>query len=807
MRMAIAADFRLAGRVFARNKAFAAIAVISLALGMGGAASVFSVVDRILFRSLPFGQSEQLVSVGLHAPVLPYDFLLGAGYLQLRRNLPEGLAAVTSWTGVNDCDLTGGAPLRVSCAAVESTFLSTLGIVPVLGRSFTAAEDAPQAPPVVLISYGLWQSRFAGRPDALDRLIALDGRPARIVGVLPRDFETPTLARADLLVPQRLDDATLARAVTGRPLRIIGRLKEGANAARLESQGGAVLQAELASARAHLPQAKEIRLRVRSLRDLQVGDARTASWVLLGTVLAVLLLACANVTNLLLARSFARRKEMAIRAALGANRWQLVRPALAESILLTLAGGLAGAALAWALLRLFIRLAPQGIPRLGEATIDGRVLAFTAGCALAAGVVMGLVAGWRGETRVESTRRGRLRFVLVAAQCALSLALLTGASLLGRALWHFQSQSLGMETQHILTASLSLPVERYPQAAQQLAFSEQLESLLVAAPGMSVAAIGDSYPPNVPLRSRPATVLSVDGHDPDGVMQGSVVWRAVSPEYFRALGIRIVRGRPFQEQDRNPGAGAVILSEALARRMFGSKDPLGHVLGTKGMSGGERIVGVAENVKNSGGTGADDPEYYEARPHDSRAGIYGAPNELRHIAAIVRTPLEHGAAARALRQAVAAIDGSIPLEIATMGESTARLSERPRFQATLLGLFAGIGLALAAVGLYGVLGFLVAQRTREIGVRMALGATPGGIGRMMMGEAGRWVAAGLACGFALSAAIARALGPLLLGVRASDPAAWLSAAGLLLLAAVAAAWVPARRAARVDPMQALKEGL
>jgi predicted permease len=361
-----------------------------------------------------------------------------------------------------------------------------------------------------------------------------------------------------------------------------------------------------------------------------------------------------------------------------------------------------------------------------------------------------------------------------------------------------------METQQVMTASLSLSTQRYPQAAQQLAFAEQLEERLRAAPGINVVSIGDSFAPNVPQRSRMALGLRVDGQSPNRPMQGRVVWRAVSPEYFHALGIRILRGRPFTEQDRTGGDNIVILSASLAGRLFGQSDPLGHSLGLASPTDSARIVGVAENVRNSGGTAADDPEYYVPRVHAANSSIYGAPDELRRMAVIVRTSLASDAAARALRQTIGALDPAIPVEMATLAQTTSRLAVRPRFNALLLALFAAIGLALAAFGLYGVLGFLVAQRTREIGIRMAIGATPGHIGRMVLASAGRWLALGLICGLGLSAAVSRGLASLLLGVSSGDPLAWLLAVGLLLAAAFAAAWFPSRRAASVDPMDALR---
>jgi putative ABC transport system permease protein len=797
MRGEIVPDLHYAARGLLRNRTFTAVAILSLALGIGATTSVFSVVDRILFRSLPFADSDRLVSLGIHAPALPYDFFFGAGYLRLKQHPPSALQAVTSWTGTNDCDLTDGDPVRLSCAAVASTFLATLGVAPVLGRSFSAAEDSPHVQKTVLLSYGLWRARFGQSPAVLEKIISLDGQPARIVGVLPRDFETPTLAQADLLIPQQVDDAMLARAVTGRPLRVIARLSPGAGKAQVQAEGEAALAGELQTAHSLMPKSTDIQVHIRSLRDLQGGDAATVSRVLLAMVFAVLLLACANVVNLLLARSFARRREMAIRTALGAGRLQLLRLAITEGLLLACTGGVVGVALAFLMLRALLRLAPEGIPRLSEATLDPRILGFTLVCCVAVGLLFGIVPAMRGGGRIG-------RPVLVTAQFALSLALLTGAGLLGRALWNFQQKPLGMETQHVLTASLSLSNQRYPRGEQQLAFAERLENALRAAPELGLVAIADSYPPNMPQRSRMAMGLRVDGRTPDTPIEGRVVWRAVGPEYFHALGIRILSGRSFTEDDRTGSAEVAIVSESLARRLFGTTYPLGHFLGLAALEDSARIVGVAQDVRNSGGTAPDDPEYYVPRVYRADASIYAAPDELRRLAAIVRTPLSADAAARVLRQSVASLDGSLPVEIASVAKTTDRLAVRPRFNATLLGLFAMIGLALAAFGLYGVLGFLVVQRTREIGVRMAIGASPGSIVRLILATAGKWLIFGLTFGLCLSVAVASALRSLLLGVSPFDPAAWVFSATILLLTALAAAWVPSRRAAAVDPMEVLR---
>ena len=355
----------------------------------------------------------------------------------------------------------------------------------------------------------------------------------------------------------------------------------------------------------------------------------------------------------------------------------------------------------------------------------------------------------------------------------------------------------------MLTASFSLGQREYPDAARLLAFSEQIEERLRNTPGMAVAAVSDSHPPNVPQRSKPMYALEANGRRPDVAAQGTpaqgtVVWRAVTPGYFRALGIPIVRGRAFTEEDRDAGRDVMIVSESLASRLFRGREAVGGFIGTA------RVVGVAANVRNSGGTAPDDPEYYVPRSHAANAPIYQFPGELRRVSAMVRTPLAPDAAARAIRGAIAALDSALPIEIQTLGQSTARLAARPRFNAMLIGLFAAIGLSLAAFGLYGVLGFLVTQRTREIGVRMALGATPAAVSRMVLGSAGRWLAAGMVCGLGLSMAVSRALHSLLLGVPEHDPVAWILAAAILLAAALTAAWLPARRAARVDPMVALR---
>ncbi len=795
-------DIRYAARLLVRDRALSAVAIVSLALGIGATTAVFSVVDRILFRSLPYRDAERLVSVGLAAPMLPYDFMFGASYLEFRTHR-TGFEAVTSWSGISDCDLTDGEAVKLACASVETSFLPTLGIAPMLGANFTAEDDGPDKPRTVLLSHAIWRSRFGARSDVLGRMTSLDGQPARVIGVLPPAFETPTLAHADLVIPQRLDEASLQRAVTGRPLRVIARLAPGVTVGQAQAAGSVLVSRSLRSAPSRLD--REVRPRVQTLRDLRAGDAKAVSWILFGSVIAVLLLACANVANLLLARTVSRERELAVRAALGAGRSRLIRQAITESLLLALVGGIAGTALAYGLVRAFVRAAPEGIPQIAQAGLDQRVFAFTCLCSVICGLLFGMGPALASSDRevlsagrsATAGRRGH-RQALMVAQLAVSLALLTGASLLVRAFWRFQQTPMGMETQNIITASLSLSPQRYPTPRQQLAFSEKLEARLCAAGEFETVAISDSRPPGGPLRSKALALQQIDGRPQDSPVQGTVVWRAVTPDYFHALGIPIREGRGFSDEDRDPGRDVMMVSLSLARRLFHGSKAVGHFIGNS------QIVGVAGDVRNSGGTARDDPEYYVPRSRDPNAPMYNAPDELRRVVAVIRTRLAGASASHSIREIMAELDHSLPVTIETMTESVGRLSVRPRFNALLLALFAAIGLGLCACGLYGVLGFLVAQRTREIGVRMALGATPRAIAALVLGSVGRWLVVGMACGLVLSIGLSLVLRSLLYGIPAYDPPSWALAAAALVATALGAAWQPARRAIRTGPLEALR---
>jgi putative ABC transport system permease protein len=784
-------NLRYAVRGLWKAPTFAFAAIFAVAIGTGAGTAVFSVIDRILFRSLPYAQAGRLVSVGLVAPIIPQEFMLGSDYVVWRtRQTP--FQSITSWTGVADCDLTDTNAVRLTCAQVEASFLGTLGVQLTAGRSFTADQDRPNAPRVAILSYGLWQSRFGGDRRVVGKTLPLDGESTTVVGVLPRQFELPGLEHADVLVPQALNLAEQERPRTGRVLRSVARLKPDVTVA----QAVAALQPLFKESLEFVPPQfrKEVGLRVRLLRDRQIQDARLASWILLGAVAAVLLIACANVANLLLARAAGRQRELAIRTALGASCWRLIRQALTESLLLAAIGGAAGCVLAILLLRIFVALAPEGIPRLQQASVDARVLLFTLAVSLGSGLVFGWAAVAGGGARRHFVRQG-----LVAAQICVSLILLTGASLLLRSLWNLQNQPLGMQTDSVLTASITLGQKSYGEPARQLAFFEELEGRLGRLPGVTQLAVSDSLPPSGPARSTIYSVIDVRGRARSAAGTGGMVtWRSVTPAYFAVLEIPVLRGRAFQEQDRDPRGTAVVLSDTLARRMFPGEDPLGKQI-QPGRSGPWlSVVGVAGNVKNSGLAERDDPEFYVVRKH-------AAETAGRTATVILRTANDPRAMSRWVRATAAELDPTVPVNIETLSQRVGKLAQRPRFNALLLGLFAGMGLTLAAIGIYGVMSFLVTQRTREIGVRMALGATPGAVAGLVLAHAARWTAAGAALGAIGSLWAARLLDSLLFHVSAGDPWTLTSAIALLSGTALAAAWIPARRAARVDPMEALRQ--
>src|SRR3984893_18701806 len=802
---ALLQDLRFALRGLGKRPVFAMVAILTLALGIGSTTAVFSVVDGILFRSLPYPHDDQLVSFGDKAPFEANEFVLGPDYVDWRR-LQTPFEYVTSFVpGGADCDLTEQNPVRLKCALVESTFLPTFGIQPFLGRNFTSEEDRPNAARVALISYGLWRSRFASDQHLPGRTISLDGRPTVVVGVLPAQFEMPNLGHDDILLPAALDGST-DRGLTARQmiLQTFARLKPGISI----KQAAAAMEPLFQQSLNYVPPQfrHEVSFRVRSLRDRQIQDARVASWVLLGAVLAVLLVACTNVANLLLARATSRARELAVRTALGATRGRLIRQALTDSLLQGVLWGLAGCWFAQFLLRLFVSIAPEGIPRLKQAAIDVRVLLFALGVSLLSGVLFGLASALRRPVpelltgkENRATSRGMLRQLLVTVQIAVSLILLAGAGLLLRSLWKLETVALGMDAKSAITAGIDLTEYRYPDSAKQLAFFDQVEARLKQMPGVASLALSDTLPPSGGMQATFLSAIEIPGHTKFSAGTGGMIgYRYVTPAYFPALGVPIVRGRGFREEDRLPAEKPVILSEALANKLFSNgEDPIGKSFRFGLQNDWRTIVGIAGDVKNNGLAAPADPEFYIPWKNES-AGYFRS----GHL--IVQCAINPEAIAKWIRTETAAIDPTVPVTIEGMKTRVGKLAQRPRFTAVFLSLFAGMGVMLAAIGIYGVVEFLVAQQTREIGIRIALGATARSILRMVLSNMVRWTAAGAALGLLGSWLSSRVLESLLFEVRAHDP--FLLGAALFALLAVAflAAWIPARRAMRVDPMVALR---
>jgi putative ABC transport system permease protein len=802
----VSQDLRYATRTLATRPGFTTIAILTLALGIGATTAVFSVVDRVLFRSLPYPHDDRLVSFGVKAPFEGIEFMLAPEYVVLHGQ-PGPFESMTSLTpGGADCDITEHNPVRLNCALVEANFLSTFGIYPIQGRDFTHEDDRPTAPRVALLSYGLWQSRFAHSSKILGKLISLNGKPVEIVGVLPANFEMPNLVAADMLLPQALDESTLDRNHPQLVLRTFARLKPSVTIA----QAAAALRPWFQDSLRFVPPQfrAEVSVKVRSLRDRQMEDSRIGAWVLFGAVIAVLMLACANVANLLLVRAVSRQRELAVRAALGASRARLIRQGLTESLLLAVLGGIAGCGLAYILLRVFTSIAPQGIVGLQQASLDVRVLGFCLLVSLISGILFGVAPAFAEPAPellvgkiARATARGVLRHTLIAGQIAGSVILLTAAGLLLRSLWKIQSVPMGLDPQHLVTATISLVDYRYPEMAQQITFYRGLEARLNRIPGVGPVAVSNSLPPAGRSQATFYASMEVPGRPrPAEGTGGMVGWRMVTPNYFQVLRIPIVRGRTFTEEDRSPTQNPVILSEALAAKMFSNEDPLGKALrftAADAKGPWRTIVGIAANVKNNGPTAAADPEFYIPWKADSEA-------DVSHGYVTFRTSLRPEPVVEWVRSEIAVLDPRMPIEFATMNERVGKLTERPRFDAMLLSLFAGIGMAMAALGVYGVVSFFVSQRAGEIGVRMALGATPVGISRMVLVNVARWALAGAALGILGSWLSTRLVQSLLFEVRAHDPALLGAALMILLAMAFLAAWIPARRAARVDPMVALR---
>jgi len=803
---ALLQDLRFALRSLRRQPGFSLAVVLILALGIGATTAVFSVVDRILFRSLPYPEDDRLVSFGVKAPFENLEFMLAPEYGVLRKQSVPFAAMTSLATSGDDCDLTEENPVRLSCVRVESTFLSTLGLHPALGRDFVPNDDLPNAPRVAILSHGLWRARYGSDPRVIGKILNLDDKPVEVIGVLPAVFEMPDLGTADMLLPEALDQSALDRNNPRILLRAFARLQPGVSI----PQAAAALQPWFQDSLRFVPPQfrAEVSLHVRSLRDLQMANSRVGAWILLGAVAALLLLSCSNVANLLLTRAAGRKREFAVRTALGAGRMRLARQTLTESVFLGTIGGVAGVFVAYALLRLFVSIAPEGIQRLQQASLDARVLSVDLAVSIVCGILFGIAPALKKPspqslTSWDSRGFGRLllRQTLVCSQIGASVVLLAGAGLLLRTLWNIQRAPLGLDPQRVVIAHISLGEYRYPDTLRQWAFFHQLRDRLTRIPGVTSLALSNSLPPAGGVQATFFASLEVSGRPRRAQGTGGMVdWRTITPGYFSALNIPVLRGRGFTENDLAPTENPVVLSATLAAKLFPGQDPLGKTLrftsfDTQGLW--RTVVGIAADVKNDGLTASASPEFYIPWKNEPEALI-------RRSFVILRSSLNDATLVPWVRAEIANVDPTLPVEFTTMDQRVSKLAEGPRFDAVLLSLFAFLGVLLAAIGIYGVVAFLVAQQTREIGVRMALGASPQNILRMVLSGVARWTIGGAVLGILGAWFCTRLLESLLFEVKSHDPVLLSGALLLLLAVALLAAWIPARRAMRVDPMVALR---
>ena len=806
-------DIRYALRVLRKSPGFTGVAILTLALGIGANTAMFSVIDGVLLRPLPYPDADRIAKVWMHfSPMnLPHGPLSVADYFDWRaRNhaFEDPSAFANSFF-----DLSGiPTPRQVMGARVTSGFFATMGVQPILGRTFLPGEDLGSSPNLAVIGETLWRQEFGASKSIIGQPIELDGEKATIIGVMPESFQFPDLARASSAqIPGR--GATLWTNLHLKPptrrgpffLTGLGRLRPGVTwqQAQAETNGiGRSLEQLTHGAyrNASMP--------VLPLREALVGSLRLPLLVILGAVLAVLLIASGNVANLLLARATARQNEMALRVALGASSGRLVRQLLTESLVLALGGAAAGTALAWFAIRLLRVWNPAFLPRIGEVQLNLPVLAFTGAIAIGVGVIFG-IAPARESTRTDPFRslgeaarvagghHRRMRSALVIAEIALSFVLMVAGGLLLRSFERLENTSTGIQTppEDVLTMLVSPNPTRYKDAASQNRFFDRILEQVQRVPGVDSVAFSDCRPPSYWANSDSFHIL---GQPWTQEAFPSSPLPTVSPEYFRVLGIPLVRGRYLDAGDVQGAAQVAVISEALAHRYFPNQDPIGHLIAESApelKNPPYRIVGVVGDVKYSGLQPSYEPVWYSALAQGP-----GLPMFL-----LVRSPRPAEALKPEVENAIHNVDKDVILASEmTLADVIGGSVAQPRFRTALLAIFAAIALVLAMVGTYGVMAYSVAQRTREIGVRIALGAQPGAVLAMILRQAATLGAAGIAAGLAGALVASRILASLLFATSATDALTFAVVTALLIGTTLLACWIPARRAMRVDPMTALR---
>ena len=800
-------DLKYAFRVLRKNPGFALGAIIVLALGIGANSAIFSVVNAVLLRPLPYTDAERIAMV-YHVP--PQKSFPGmkifavspANYLDWKSQ-SSAFDAMSIFHGTTMTVTGNDQPEAVPGIVVSSEFFQVFGAAPLMGRTFTPDEDTDGHGHVVVLSYPFWQNHFGADPNVIGKNLAFNGQPYSIIGVMPERFHFPD--QGEYFVPLGWTDKDRAIRNNHNYL-VIARVKRGVSLQQA--------QAEMNTISARLEQAypeddKGWGATIVPLREDLVGDVRPALLVLLGAVAFVLLIACANVANLVLAKTLGRRKEIAIRTALGAGWRRVMQQMLAETLLLAVAGGVLGLLVAHGGIRLIVAFFGDKLPQTGAVGLDSKVLGFTLGISILSGVIAGLAPAWRlartnvnealkqGTGRTDGDSGGRVtRNILVVCEVGMSLVLLVGAGLMIRTLWALHNVKPGVDPHNVLTFRVTLPREKYPKPEQQLNFYKQLVERTRSLPGVESVGTIDALPFTNDGSTQP---IAIEGRPAvEFAMQPEVAVRTISPGYLRALHIPLFAGRDFSERDTADSPDAVVISESMASEFWPNENPIGKRLTLSFYPGKVReVIGVAGDVKFRG--------------LDSRKSLATVYVPLAQItfwnqAMVVRTSGDPASVASAMAAAVHQQDPDQPLrDVRTMDDILADSLSQQRFSMLLLASFAGLALVLAAVGIYSVLAYAVRQRQREIGIRMALGAQLDDVLRMVIAEGMRPALLGLILGLAGAFALKRAISSLIFGVSESDPLTFLSVSVLLAMVAFVASILPAYRATKVDPMRALRE--
>lgn len=807
-------DLRYAARKLAHSPGFSLVAILTLALGIGATAAIFTVVRAVILQPLPYDDPDRVVMVWNQWKDEPKGRLSGPELFDYREAVPslEKLAVYA----IGEMNLTGdGEPERARGAVMTAEMFDVLGVEPVLGRPFGAEEDRPGGEDVILLGHGLWQRRFGGDPAVIGRTIQVNGSPNTVVGVMPEGFRLPLEfeepAEAQLYMPLALDPADPGNR-SSHYMVGVGKLRPGATQAQAERELGAEVRRW--KEEGVLEPSKEFAASVVPVGEEVTGDVRPALFVLLAAVGLVLLIACANVANLLLARADTRRREIAVRTAIGAGRARILRQLLTESLLLAVLGGVGGLLLAMLGVEALIALAPAGVPRIDAVRLDATVLGFGVGITLLTGILFGIAPAvsasraslsgvLRESGRGVSAGRARQRFrrALVVGEIALSVVLVIGAGLLIRTFWELRGIDLGFQTEEIVTARIALPSTSYPDPEDVVSFFSELEERLEAIPGARAAGAARVLPLQGEIGDWGIDIEGMAEPEGNGF---SADWQAATPGYMEALGIPLLRGRPIGEQDRADAPPVVVINRTLAERHWPGEDPVGARLRLASADDSRpwlTVVGVVEDVRHN--TMTEEPRTELYLPHAQTSVAAG--QTRRTMSVVLSATGSTSELLGRLREEVRAMDPNLPVaDMLPLAEIVGEAQAQPRFVMLLLLVFAALALTLAAVGVYGMIAYAVTLRTHEFGVRLALGAEPGSIVRLVMRDGLFLVIVGTAVGAAGAVLAAQALRSMVYGVAVLDPATFLAVPLLLAAVALLASAIPARSAATVDPVVALR---